>query len=365
MAKTNSLQAIRKELNSRFLERSELIDGMLTALISGEPLIMIGAPGTAKSAICQALCSSIQGKFFPWMLTRFTVPEELFGPFSLKGLENDKYTRVTSGKLPEADVAFIDEVGKASSSISNTLLTILNEKVFYNDGQAQQVPLKVLFGASNEVPQSEELSAFYDRFVIRFFVEAVSEDASIRCLFEGFPTQNAMPTITPKELADLKKEAQSLSLPKDVVDILVSIRHEVNNEGILVSDRKWVQAGRVIRAYSLLQGNSQVTPDDLDVLVHLLWSTPDQIGKVKRIVNKYANPLGEKMLQIVDAVRELDKELKAGRGDAVETFKKVKHASKELEKLGDGSSNPKLSQAQAFIKGVQRYIAKTHLGLED
>ena len=141
-----TLQRIREELKKLFIERDEIVDGALLALIAGQHLLLIGPPGTAKSMLAKELCRRIDGSYFEWLLTKFTTPEEIFGPVSLPALEQGRFERVTAHKLPESEVAFLDEIFKANSAILNSLLTILNERRFYQGTQVVEVPLRQLDG---------------------------------------------------------------------------------------------------------------------------------------------------------------------------------------------------------------------------
>src|SRR5947207_7076039 len=168
MTPQDKLRKIREELQQLFLERAELIDGALAALLAAQHILIIGPPGTAKSMLADELCRRITGAtYFQWLLTKFTTPEELFGAVSLRALEADDYRRVTTHKLPEAHIAFLDEVFKANSSILNSILTIMNERRFHNGREVADTPLITLFGASNELPEEDELQALYDRFLLR------------------------------------------------------------------------------------------------------------------------------------------------------------------------------------------------------
>src|SRR6476620_7309453 len=170
MTSLPAIQALRNSLVSRFPERETVIDGTLCAVLASEHVLLLGPPGTAKSALARAIAQAFSGEYFERLLTKFSTPEELFGPISLKALERDEFSRVISGKLPEAEFAFVDEIFKANSAILNSLLTLVNERVFHDDGVPVRVPLVTMFGASNELPEGKELEALFDRFILRFEV---------------------------------------------------------------------------------------------------------------------------------------------------------------------------------------------------
>lgn len=182
---TSSIEIMQKDL----VERDTEVRLLLLAALSGEHILFIGPPGTAKSELGRRLSKLCAGSFFERLLTKFSVPEELFGPLSMRALEDDQYIRQTEGYLPEASVAFIDEIFKANSAILNTLLTILNERLFDNGSERLKIPLLCLVGASNELPESEELDALYDRFLVRKKVEQVSaagNQISLNFVFNKF-----------------------------------------------------------------------------------------------------------------------------------------------------------------------------------
>src|SRR6201981_1023432 len=201
---TTKFAAIRDKLNHQFLERAELIDGALCALLSASHVLVIGPPGTAKSMLADELCRRVEGAtYFQWLLTKFSTPEEIFGAVSLRSLERDDYRRVTDHKLPEAHVAFLDEIFKANSSILNALLTLINERIFHNGRERVPVPLITMFGASNELPDEDELTALYDRFMLRFMADYITEEHGFIRMMAGGPAR-ARTTLQFAELDELR-----------------------------------------------------------------------------------------------------------------------------------------------------------------
>lgn len=276
-------QAMGLALKSQFLEREDVIDGMLVAALAGEHVLLVGPPGSAKSALVVAFSKAVVGtQYFEWLLGRFTVPEELFGPMSLKGLEREEYRRVTTGKLPEANVAFLDEVFKAGGAILNTLLPVLNERKFYNNGAPVSVPLRMVVGASNELPDGAELGALYDRFVVRYWIEYLESADNFVRMVQGVPKGHEA-SITLEEWDTARTEVVAVKVGEEIARELHKLRAKLaSDHSIVLSDRRWKQCVRLLQAAAWLGGESEVLEDHLTALAPALWDERAQIEPVKK-----------------------------------------------------------------------------------
>lgn len=283
----SKIQTLSDELNENFKEREDEIAGSLLAMISGEHVLFIGPPGTAKSLLAREMCKAIEeGNFFYYLLTRFTTPDEIFGPLSLSSLQEDVFSRKIEGYLPTANVSFLDEIFKANSSILNSLLTILNERKYHNGSELVTVPLYSVFGASNELPEeNESLEALYDRFLFRYYVGYVQDETNFLDLILGHAENFAPSTkLNIAELDVLQERAEAVPVGEDVLDALVGLRKEFRSMGVSVSDRRWKKFVRVLRVAAAALDRENVDKTMLPLLQHMTWNKPEEKATIRKLL---------------------------------------------------------------------------------
>lgn len=258
-----------ERLSDGLVERDALARTIFLAALAGEHSLLIGPPGTAKSALARRLHRAFaEGGYFERLLTRFSVPEELFGPLSISALEQDRYERHTAGFLPEAHIAFIDEVFKANSAILNALLTLLNEREFDNGAGRMRCPLVSVIGATNVVPDDAVADAFFDRFLMRIFVAPVSA-AGFGRLLEASPDDDSRPfpeALSAPERHALAESAQRVALPSVVAGCLAELREALTEMSIVVSDRRWVKMVALLKTAAATEGRDAVSRWDVSLL---------------------------------------------------------------------------------------------------
>ena len=283
------LLEVKSEFMEYFKEREAEINGSLLAVLSGENLLFLGPPGTAKTQLARSICQIIEGgNFYNYLLTSFSTPEELFGPLSLKALEEDEFRRNIEGCLPTAHIALLDEIFKASSAILNSLLTILNERKYHNGREIVDVPLLSVFGASNELPEEDEsLEALYDRFLFRYRLSYIQDDENFKSLLfresEDFRPSASLQVL---EIEKLRKSANSLPVDPDVEIIITELRRNLQLQEIEISDRRWKRIVQVLKVAACSSGCPAVDRTMALLLQHMLWNLPEERETIRKTVFK-------------------------------------------------------------------------------
>lgn len=362
------LEDLRTYLSALFVERQEVIEGMLTALVARCHVLLIGPPGTAKSALVVAMVRCITGaQYFQRLLTKFSTPEELFGPYDLARLKAGSYERITTGQLPAAHVAYLDEIFKANSAILNALLNLINERTFDNGGRVERSPLMALFGTSNEFPEEPELQAVFDRFLLRYEPGYVQEASAFQRML-GQGTSAAQPSISLSDIAVLQQEAQQIPLDSETVEGLTELRNDLMQAGHIVSDRRWMQvAHSLLPARAVLAGRDRIVlEDDGEILVHCLWDDPANRSDIASIVRRRIDPVSGQLVELLEDARDAAKAaLSASEDDApaagMEAVKKIKATRRRVTEIHS-------SKTQAVDAECERLLAEVMdkcLGLGD
>jgi MoxR-like ATPase len=350
----------RKELAAALIEPEDEIDIVLTALVANEHALFVGQPGTAKSLLLDSLLTWTGGKKFSILLTKFSLPEEVCGTISLTALKEDRFIRITTGKLPEADYAFIDECFKASSAILNTLLKILNERTYdAGDGIARKVPLRMCIAASNEWPSPEtgkELSALFDRFLLRRTVSPIrSQAGQQRLLWVRDHTPKLTTSITPEEVEWARKSAEALPWSPEAKQAFEAILRELIKEGVQPGDRRQYKTVGVVQAYAYLCGADAVAPEHLEIAANTLWDDPsEQPQKVMQVISKIANPTGMRVNQLLlEAEQVLGSCDVRNLADAAKAAAKLAEIERQFAAL---KGNGRVDRARDYVRSELRKL---------
>ncbi|MBE8726771.1 AAA family ATPase [Flavobacterium hungaricum] len=288
MKSTDKLNGVLQHIKDVFVGKNEIIDLLGIGLLAKENAFLLGPPGTAKSALVRALSNGIEGgKNFEYLLTRFTEPNEIFGPFDIRKLKEGELITNTEGMMPEASMVFLDEIFNANSAILNSLLMALNEKIFRRGKETKKLPALMFIGASNVLPEDEALNALLDRFLIRVKCDYVDPDLLHEVLLAGWKIESSQNLETPKITAAEIVELQSLCRTVDLTGIrkqYVDIIHNLRNTGIKVSDRRAVKLQNLIAASALMCGRQEAVLSDFWVLKYI-WDNEEQIEILEGIIN--------------------------------------------------------------------------------
>ena len=296
-------------------ERGEIVAGALLAVLSGQSVFFYGPPGTAKSLIARRLSGCFKSSvFFECLMNRFTTPEEIFGPVSIRELKmEDRYVRKTDGFLPSADFGFLDEIWKSSPAILNTLLTILNERKFRNGDKVEDVPLKAVVAASNEIPQpGQGLEALYDRFIMRFTVPPVRTRRAFDSLLGSGSVGTAVDVaeedkISNEDWTALVAGLGEVNVSKEALNVVHAVRVNIQKRNaekpesqIYVSDRRWMKAIGVAKTAAAICGRKTVLPVDTLILPDCIWSKDDERGEIQKMVDEAVREFGTPSAERLD-----------------------------------------------------------------
>jgi MoxR-like ATPase len=285
------LRAVAEQLDQLFLGKSEVVRLLVIAIVAREHAVLIGPPGTAKSALLRTLATLLDARYFEYLLTRFTEPNEIFGPVDIAAFRDGTYRRRTAGMLPEAEIVFLDEVFKSNSAILNALLSLLNERRYTSGGQVLRCPLISAFGASNEIPNDESLSALYDRFLLR--IRSTNLDAyhfgellelGVRHEVRQLKDERPAPVLSAAELHAIGSElAERLTFSQQLLATYKGLVLQIRAEGVSLSDRRAVKLLKLFAASAYIDGRDEADESDLFVLKHI-WNTEDQAAILDAIV---------------------------------------------------------------------------------
>ena len=345
-----------REMNRGIYEKETEISLSLLAALAGESIILLGPPGVAKSMVARQLKNAFRDAHsFEYLMSRFSTPDEIFGPVSIQKLKtSDTYERAVEGYLPTADVVFLDEIWKAGPAIQNTLLTVINEKIFRNGNREMHLPLKLLVAASNELPaKGEGLEALWDRFVIRIESRPIKMEKNFRAMLlealevkseerrvknsiaetadlfsssknvsssetaplaEAAPLSESSVSISPDEYEQWSKAIDKIGVKEEVLDAISSIRKALRavnvdeaaeRRNIYVSDRRWKNIVRLLRTSAFMQDREEVAVCDLLPIYHCLWQEPEERDAIRQIVIRALfAPFADKLVEMKKALAE-------------------------------------------------------------
>ncbi|MGF1769964.1 AAA family ATPase [Enterovibrio makurazakiensis] len=389
------IQKLVQALSSGVYEREDTIRLCLLAALSGESVFLLGPPGIAKSYIAKRLIEAFDdSQFFEYLMTRFSTPEEVFGPLSIQELkDNGKYVRLTEGYLPSADVVFLDEIWKAGPAILNTLLTVVNERVYRNGSEVLPVPMRLLVTASNELPEPDSgLDALYDRMLVRIFVNRIQEKGNFKRLLTGESGETRVEigpeiSIKAQEYQQWQSQIDQVSLSDDVFEKIYALKmllereaddpsHAFPVEELYISDRRWKKAVRLLKASAFFNGRKDVNPVDLLLLQECLWHSPESRVVVSDTMRKFASNICFNQQEALALALEAGEDIKVLSDDIIDVLghtvdtelsmrkEKVKvdlsqarrysvNMSNDLIKLVMLDSNPSVSEKE---KGDSRWV---------
>lgn len=333
-------------LKNAFVGKDEIVDLMGVCLVAGENLFLLGPPGTAKSALVRELAMRLDGRVFDYLLTRFTEPNELFGPFDIRKLREGDLVTNTEGMLPEASFVFLDELLNANSAILNSLLMVLNERVFRRGRETRKLPTLMVVGASNRLPEDDALGALFDRFLLRVRCDNVPQEQLFAVLGAGWQLDTRTEDVTPRMHVDEIRRLQAGIAGVDLSQVLTSyleLVHRLRHAGIPISDRRAVKLQRMLAASALLCGRQVAHASDLWVLRYI-WDREEQQEVLASLVQ--------------DAIEKSDQQL-----DGAKHARAAGHESPDAEVLAFDLERISTRIQAADLSPTERSYLRDQLGV--
>ncbi len=346
---TSQIQKLIAALITQFPERSDVIVAAVVAVTAREHIYVHGPPGTGKSLFVRTLAACLNRSYFEYLMSRFTEPSEIFGAVDVNAFRAGKYQRNITGMLPTAEIVFLDEAFKSNSAILNALLTVLNERTYVSCA----VPLMSCFAASNELPEGEELSALWDRLLVRVTVDYIEDDTAFESMLVSPGIQ--VPNVAVDIVAE-QEAAKNVAISPDTIQAITALRRACKKAGIACSDRRWKQCLNLVKAFAHIEGRTTTVPDDLEILENVLWSKPSEKVVVAKTIQTVISPSGAVAVEQLDAARDLlrmldgSADLKA-MGAAVNDIGEI---SKRLAGLPKGR---RVDAARDEVKAIKAQIA--------
>lgn len=357
---------IRNMLNSTFVGREVEVTALLAGLVSGEPVILVGEPGTAKTAMVETLSKLVNAKYFYYLLTRFTEPDELLGPIDINALREGKYSRIIKNRLPEAEIVFLDEIFNASSAVRNILLDIILNKRILNGIEYTKLPMLVLYTASNEISTDAEDKAFYDRLTVRVFVKYVEESLWDELLVKGVTLPQAMSQLRSVADANYVRTLQTVTIQRAIALTNSEYRSKyiealslLKQRGLEISDRRKIKILYVASAISVVYGEEMPSLDSLaDALRFTAVHTEDDLKKVEEVILlarlSTANEHMQKLMTLIAELRnQLENVKQLGDKATMNDVKVLKVTAKRaIDELKATPPSPRLSRYVSELKSL-------------
>ncbi|WP_114783581.1 ATPase RavA domain-containing protein [Vibrio tetraodonis] len=371
------INKLAQALSDGVYEREDTIKMCLLAALAGESVFLLGPPGIAKSLIAKRLIQAFDNaSYFEYLMTRFSTPEEVFGPLSIQELkDNGRYVRLTEGYLPTAEVVFLDEIWKAGPAILNTLLTVVNEKTFKNGNNITKVPMRLLVSASNELPDEDSgLEALYDRMLVRIFVNRIQNKQNFKSMLTVGTIQEAIIpeglAITEHEYHQWQSELEQLALSDATFEKLYVLKQmlenaaaqgcEINESEMYISDRRWKKSVKLLKASAYFNGRDEVNPLDLLLLQDCLWNSPGSREIVQSVIKQFAltcafdqQDVEQQIILCRDELAEVQAELESEFGMLLSTESTTGLRKKQIHSYNISDANLyEVGNASGLVKLV-------------